>query len=56
LERLRERSYDEVILWVLEENKNAIRFYERQGFECDDTVREIWRGRALRQVRYRKEL
>lgn len=33
LERL--KSYQEICLWVLRENKRAIRFYEKCGFEPD---------------------
>ncbi|MNH98542.1 putative acetyltransferase [compost metagenome] len=56
LERLRERGYQKVILWVLEENKHAIRFYERQNFKPDGTEREILRGKSLKQIRYQRAL
>ncbi|MDB5054480.1 MAG: family N-acetyltransferase [Bacilli bacterium] len=54
LARLKELGYKKVILWVLQENKDAIRFYERQNFEFDGTEREIFRGINLRQKRYQK--
>jgi GNAT superfamily N-acetyltransferase len=51
------RSYDEVSLWVLEENTRARRFYEIAGWEFDGTrkVEELLGVDAV-QVRYRKRL
>lgn len=50
LERL---GYEDVFLWVLEENSRARRFYEQHGFSLstdflDDTIG----GKNLREVRY----
>jgi ribosomal protein S18 acetylase RimI-like enzyme len=39
LARLRSGGSAEVVLWVIEENRRAIGFYERLGFEPDGTVR-----------------
>ncbi|MDQ8735873.1 GNAT family N-acetyltransferase [Paenibacillus sp. LHD-38] len=56
LERLKDLGYSTAVLWVLKENKNAIMFYEKQGFMRDGTERIILRGRELSQIRYQKEL
>ncbi|MBW7457990.1 GNAT family N-acetyltransferase [Paenibacillus sepulcri] len=56
VERLKELGYIKVILWVLQENKAAIGFYERRSFEFDGTEREIYRSRNLRQMRFQKAL
>ena len=53
LDRLKEQGYDDVFLWVLEENTQARRFYEKNGFSCTDDYREdVISGKALREVRY----
>jgi RimJ/RimL family protein N-acetyltransferase len=55
-DRLRERGYEQVILWVLEENLRARRFYEKQGFMADGTSKVITLGRELTDIRYRRSL
>ena len=47
-------GYDEIFLWVLEENASARRFYESQGFVLTDGYleNEIG-GKMLREVRYK---
>jgi ribosomal protein S18 acetylase RimI-like enzyme len=56
-ERLRELGYTDAILWVLDDNPRARRFYERAGWHHDGTTRpiEIF-GIQVTEVRYRKEL
>jgi ribosomal protein S18 acetylase RimI-like enzyme len=39
LARLRSDGSTEVVLWVIEENRRAIGFYERLGFKPDGSVR-----------------
>jgi ribosomal protein S18 acetylase RimI-like enzyme len=56
IERLKDSGFIMAVLWVLKENQNAIRFYEKQGFLHDGTERIITRGRDLIQVRYLKIL
>jgi ribosomal protein S18 acetylase RimI-like enzyme len=56
LEKLKDLGFRTAVLWVLKENKNAIRFYEQQGFVHDGIDRIITRGRKLIQVRYLKTL
>ena len=52
IEKLTNAGYDEIILWVLEENKRARRFYEKCGFVFDGTKKEIIIGKPLIEVRY----
>lgn len=54
LNELKERNYSKVTLWVLEENINARKFYEKIGFKHDGTVKEITIGRNLNEYRYEK--
>lgn len=56
LNELNKRKYKKVTLWVLEENINARRFYERVGFKHDGTVKEINIGKKLNEYRYEKVL
>ena len=54
LELLRERGYEEAVLWVLDDNPRARRFYEAGGWRLDGARR---RGEHLgvrtEEVRYR---
>jgi ribosomal protein S18 acetylase RimI-like enzyme len=51
---LRERGYRDAILWVLEDNPRARRFYEREGWSVDGGRREGEHlGVATTEVRYR---
>lgn len=44
----------DVIVWVLDENERARRFYERFGFRADGVVKtDVMAGAALNEVRYR---
>lgn len=45
-------GYNEVILWVLEENSRARRFYEKCNFVFDGTKKEIVIGKPLIEIRY----
>lgn len=55
--RLRERGYRDVILWVLEDNPRARRFYEVAGWHLDGARRPIdVLGVSVPEVRYRKQL
>jgi ribosomal protein S18 acetylase RimI-like enzyme len=54
---LLETGFREAILWVLESNLRARRFYEREGWSADGTMKEEERpGFTLRQVRYHRRL
>lgn len=56
-ERLRELGYRDAILWVLEDNPRAHRFYDAAGWRADGTSRpiEIF-GVEVPEVRFRKKL
>ena len=56
LERLKELGYGSVLLWVLEDNHRARRFYEKQGFVADGGRKMITRGKELADIRYRKAI
>jgi GNAT superfamily N-acetyltransferase len=54
---LRGRGLREAVLWVVERNQRARRFYEAAGWEPDGGVMvEDDRGFPIRQVRYRRRL
>ena len=49
-------GFNEIFLWVLEDNKNARRFYESQGFSlADGTLDLTICGKPLKEVRYVKK-
>jgi L-amino acid N-acyltransferase YncA len=51
---LRDAGFREAILWVLDDNPRARRFYEREGWAADDTRREIEHlGARIEEIRYR---
>lgn len=57
LERLQEAGFQTVILWVLEQNARARRFYERAGFAPDGARKQIAIGGVgLWEVRYRQDV
>jgi RimJ/RimL family protein N-acetyltransferase len=56
-ERLRELGYHTVVLWMLEGNARAQRFYESAGWSADGERRTIdFAGEALPEVRFVKQL
>lgn len=54
INELRNKGYSSVYLWVLEENLNACRFYERLGFVHDGKTKEINLDKPLIECRYVK--
>ena len=57
VEALAGQGFREVLLWVLEENRRARRFYERAGFSCSGDRREDEiGGKLLWEVLYRRSL
>lgn len=55
IEALRASGYSEVILWVLEDNPRARRFYEREGWALDGLRKDDeFLGVKVTEVRYRK--
>jgi ribosomal protein S18 acetylase RimI-like enzyme len=54
LERLRTSDFSEAILWVLEDNPRARRFYEAAGWSTDGATKEDeFLETRVREVRYR---
>jgi ribosomal protein S18 acetylase RimI-like enzyme len=55
--RLAEAGFAEAILWVLDDNPRARRFYEAAGWEADGgTKQDTFFGVEVTEVRYRKRL
>ena len=56
-EELRTLGHEEAILWVLDDNPRARRFYELAGWSVDGAAREIRLfGFDISEVRYAKQL
>lgn len=56
-ECLRELGHEHALLWVLDDNPRARRFYEIAGWSADGTARHVELfGFELSEVRYRKKL
>jgi dihydropteroate synthase len=56
-EDLLERGHREAVLWVLERNRRARRFYEAFGWTEGPSARTVWQdGIALREVQYHRTL
>lgn len=54
---LSEAGYDEAVLWVLDTNDRARRFYEKWGWAPDGGEKRDDRpGFSLRELRYRRQL
>jgi ribosomal protein S18 acetylase RimI-like enzyme len=53
---LKSKGYKEAVLWVLEGNQLARRFYEAMGFRLDGGTKEVNLGIPMKAVRYRKAL
>ena len=51
---LKLRGYKAILLWVLEANVAARRFYEAPGFAVDGQHKTVELGKPLLAVRYRK--
>lgn len=51
-----EAGHDRAVLWVLEDNKRARSFYERDGWALDGAVKSYGEGGGVRAVRYRVSL
>lgn len=56
LEELKKKGYKKATLWVLEENKGAINFYEKMGFRYEGTTNDITIGKVLKECRYIKDI
>ena len=50
---LRDVGFSRALLWVLDSNERARRFYEAAGWTADGAVKdEEWYGHVIREVRY----
>lgn len=57
LQLIRQQNHQEVVLWVLKENKRAQRFYQKQGFEPAhlEKQRNKW-GLVIEEVQFKRQL
>ena len=53
LEAMRGRGAADAILWVLDDNPRARRFYEREGWHADGSAESEYLGLTVPLVRYR---
>ncbi len=57
VERIRAAGFSECVLWVLDDNPRARRFYEASGWRLDGGVKEdVFLETSIREVRYRIDL
>ncbi len=56
LEQLKAEGYNKAGLWVLETNDNAIRFYEKMGFEHAEVIKTADLGQPITELLYTKRL
>ena len=53
VEELNGLGYNNILLWVLENNQRARRFYEKNGFTCSgDFLNDNIGGKELREIMY----
>jgi len=50
--RLRDREFERIVLWVLVDNVKARRFYEREGWACDEETKPALPPTDILEVRY----
>lgn len=55
-ERLKERGWQEVVLWVLPENLRALAFYARHGFTIEEGVEKREERSGCSVIRLRASL
>lgn len=53
---LKKSSFEKISLWVLEENINARKSYEKLGFKRDGAVKKLNIGKELNEYRYMKNI
>jgi GNAT superfamily N-acetyltransferase len=53
LDAMRDAGYRDAILWVVEDNPRARRFYEREGWHLDGRKEEEFLGVRVSEIRYR---
>ena len=55
-EKKMKQEYDQLSLWVIEDNLQAVNFYEKCGFKKDEKVELSEHGVVLRETRMIKDL
>jgi GNAT superfamily N-acetyltransferase len=55
-ESLRESGFAQALLWVLDGNERAERFYRAAGWERDGEKEDVFQGATVTELRYRKKL
>jgi ribosomal protein S18 acetylase RimI-like enzyme len=53
---LRESGFPSALLWVIEGNERAERFYRAAGWERDGEKEDVFQGALVTELRYRKQL
>ncbi len=53
---MREHGFPEALLWVIDGNERASRFYEAAGWSADGSKLEDFQGAEVTELRYRKTL
>lgn len=56
VDELANRGYKKITLWVLKDNKNSRKFYEKMGFINDGSEEIIKLGKNLEKIRYIKDV
>lgn len=56
VETLQQQGFNTMIVWALEDNTRACRFYEKCGYVADGAKKEINIGKPLTEIRFRKNL
>ena len=55
-ELAKQRNCNRIVLWVLEENKSAIKFYERHGYGFFGVNKTVDLGKTLIEIRLEKTI
>ena len=53
---LRDSGFAHALLWVLDGNERAERFYRAAGWERDGEKEDVFQGATVTELRYRKQL
>ncbi len=53
---LRDSGFTQALLWVLEGNERAERFYRAAGWTRDGEKEDVFQGATVTELRYRKQL
>lgn len=55
-ESMRSSGFGDALLWVMDGNERAIRFYETAGWQQDGRKIDVFQGATVTVLRYRKRL